>query len=148
MVTQKPNSGAPKKGAIKYSDKFGLDKERKKLGTVTDEKANPPTLSPGENFRIVKIVMTTSKKRYDMQNMETGELGHAKIPIAQFDVETENGQHLKLYSPNSAIVEACQNILKDPDFAASEDGTLAVPAEIGGVIEGKGEKGRGYLAFV
>ena len=146
MVAGK-TAGAPKKGAIKYSDKFGLDKDRKKLSTVTDEKANPPTLYPGQNFQITRIVMTTSKKRYDMQDIESGELVHAKIPIAQFDVTTEEGKNLKLYSPNSAIVEACQNILKDPDFAASEDGTLAVPAEIGDVIEGKGEKGRGYLAF-
>lgn len=146
MATQK-SAGAPKKGAIKFSDKFGLDKDRKKLGVRDDPNAKPPTVSPGENFQITKIVMTTSKKRYDGQDPETGEIIHGKIPIAQFDVTKEDGTVLKLYSPNSAIVEACRNILKDPDFGASDEGVLAVPAEIAEVIEGTGEKSRKYIAF-
>jgi hypothetical protein len=133
---------------IKFSDKFGLDKDRKKLGSVTDEKKKPvPVYSPGKNFKIFKIVISDSKKKYDHVSPETDEIVRGRIPIAQFDIVTEDGERQKFYSPNSAIVEACENILKDADFGADKDGNLSTPAEISEVIEGTGDKNRPYIAF-
>jgi len=136
---------ALKKG-IKFSDKFGLDKDRKKLGAVTNEKLKIPIYSAGVNFQITKIVITESKKRYDHTNPD-GEMTRGKINIAQFDVIKEDGTQAKFYSPNSAIVEACENILKDKDFGADKEGNLSTPAVINEVIEGEGEASRKYIAF-
>lgn len=124
------------KRTIKFSDKFGLDKERKKLTAGL------------KNFSILKIIITESKKRYDHINKDTDELTRGKIGIAQFDALLEDGKTIgKFYSPNSAIVEACENILADADFGADKEGNLTTPAEISEVIEGIGEKGRKYIAF-
>ena len=147
MATKEMKTASTKKG-ISYSQKFGLDKERKKLSTVTNDKATPPTLSLGENFSITRIVITDSKKRYDYVNPETEQITHGKINIAQFDGVLEDGTPYKVYSPNSAIVEACQNILSDADFGADKDGYLKEPAIIAGVMEGTGEKSRKYIAFI
>jgi hypothetical protein len=144
--TEKTNVST-KKG-ISYSAKFGLDKDRKKLGIVTNDKATPPTLSLGENFSITRIVITDSKKRYDYVNPETDQITHGKINIAQIDGTLEDGTPFKVYSPNSAIVEACENILADKDFMPDNEGYLSTPALIAGVMEGTGEKSRKYIAFV
>jgi len=126
----------PTRKSIKFSDKFGLDKDRKKLEAGL------------KNFEITKIVITDSKKRYDHVDRETDEITRGKIPIAQFDCILESGETGKFYSPNSAIVEACENILNDADFAVDKaTGILSVPALINEVISGKGEKGRNYIAF-
>jgi hypothetical protein len=135
MATKPEATKSPVKKTIKYGDKFGLDKERKKLEAGL------------KNFSITRIVMTESKKRYDHVDSETEETVRGKIGIAQFDCTLEDGSFAKFYSPNSAIVEACENILADVDFGANKEGYLSTPAEIGEVISGKGEKGRNYIAF-
>ncbi len=128
-------SGNVKGKSIKFSEKFGLDKDRKKLEAGL------------KNFSITRIIITDSKKRYDHIDKETDEITRGKIPIAQFDCLLEDGTPAKFYSPNSAIVEACENIIADPDFGVDKEGYLSTVAEIGEVISGKGEKGRNYLAF-
>jgi len=135
--------------SIKFSDKFGLDKDRKKLGAVnTPAVGNKPELVyPGKNFKIVKITKGYTKKKYDVLD-ENEEIIRAKIPIVQFDVVHADGSTGKYYSPNTAVVEACENILADPDFGADKEGNLQTPAEIDDVISGSGEKGRNYIAFV
>ena len=140
-----------KKG-ISFAAKFGLDKDRHKLGAVTDTKATPPIQAPmdfgGEGFSIIKIVMTDSKRRYSVTNPDTNEIVKVKIPIVQFDVIHADGSMGKYYSPNSAIVEACENIMEDKDFGYSkETGLLESPAVVNTVIAGKGENKRDYIAF-
>lgn len=131
MATAKQES---KKTSVSYGKKFGLDPNRKKLAAGL------------ENFDIVKIVLTESKKKYQHTG-EDGELTKGKISIAQIDIIDADGKTLLFYSPNAPIVEACENILKDEEFGAGENGTLSVPCHIDKVIEGKGEGNKKYLAF-
>jgi hypothetical protein len=148
MVTKtQDNKQVSQKKGLSYSEKFGLDKDRKKLGIITNDKIPVPTLSLGENFSITRIVITDSKKRYDYVNPETEQISHGKIKIAQFDGILEDGKAYKVYSPNSAIVEACENIMNDADYGINKDGFLTTPALIDRVIEGTGEKSRKYIAF-
>jgi hypothetical protein len=136
-----------KKKSLSYAGKFGLDPDRKKIGMKTDDTAKPATQFPGENFQIVKIVMGMSRKKYPVEN-EDGEMVHTKIPVVQFDIIHEDGSTGKYYSPNAAIVEACENILKDEDFGADkETGVLATPCEVSHLVEGKGAKNGKYVAF-
>jgi hypothetical protein len=141
--TQTKTSITENKKVVKYSEKFGLDKDRKKLGVETNSK----TVSPGKNFFIVKVVMTESKKRYDGADGETGEIIHGKKKIAQIDIITEDGTPLKFYAMNAPIVEACQNMLEDKDIQAGEDGVFKYPVLINEVVEGLGEQKRVYIAF-
>jgi len=124
-----------KTNTVSYAKKFGLDPERAKLDAGL------------KNFDILKIVVGESKKKYDHEDSETGEIVHGKIDIVSLDLLLEDGTIKKVYAPNAPIVEACQNILKDPDFEAKPDGTLGVPCHIDEVIQGKGDKNRGYIAF-
>jgi hypothetical protein len=151
VKTNEPTNKVLKKG-ISFASKFGLDKERHKLGAVTNEKATPPTVAPmdfgGEGFQITKIIVVDSKKKYSVTNEETNEIVKVKIPIVQFDAIHADGSIGKYYSPNGAIVEACQNIMEDPDFGYDKvTGELKVPAEITTVFAGKGENKRDYIAF-
>jgi len=145
MATKTEQKGTAVRKGISYSEKFGLDKSRKKLGATTDEKKG--TFNPGKDFSITKIVMGESKKRYDHEDKETGEIVHGKIGIVQIDGVTENGDPFKVFSPNAPIVEACENILADKEVGADKEGNLQTPVIIHEVMEGQGEKNRAYLAF-
>jgi hypothetical protein len=153
MATQKnENVSKVSNKGISFASKFGLDKDRHKLGAVTNEKSTPPTVAPmdfgGEGFLITKITEVDSKKRYSVTNEDTNEIIKVKIPIVQFDVIHADGSKGKYYSPNSAIVEACENIMADPDFRYNKaTGELGEPALINTVIAGKGENKRDYIAF-
>lgn len=152
MATPKEISKPVSKKGISFAAKFGLDKDRHKLGAVTDTKATPPTQAPmdfgGEGFSIIKIVMSDSKRRYAVTNPTTNEIVNVKIPIVQFDVIHADGSFGKYYSPNTVIVEACENIMKDKDFSFDEKtGLLENYAEITTVIAVKGENKREYIAF-
>ena len=134
--------------AISFSSKFGLDHERKKIGIETDEKAKPPTVSVGEDFEIINIKMTNSKRKYNKVNEETDEIEQTRIPIAQMDIRKKDGTIVKVYSPNSAIVESCNSIMNDPEFEYNkETGEVHVPCLIHSVISGKGDNKHEYLAF-
>jgi hypothetical protein len=147
-MAKQPESTKAVKEGISFASKFGLDPERKKLGVITNEKAKPPTLSPGENFSILAIKMSKTKKKYSHTDPETDELVEGKIPIAQIDIRTEAGEIIKVYSPNSAIIEACRAIIDDEDFGYNkETGKLSTPANISRVIEGEGSNNRKYIAF-
>jgi hypothetical protein len=148
VKTTEVNKVVSQKRTLKFGDKFGLDKDRKKLGArdVPALGTKPEIVSAGKNFSITRIVMTESKKKYD-NAQEDGEIARTRIPIAQMDILKEDGTPVKVYSPNSAIVEACQNILADSDFGADKEGFLQTPAEIAEVIEGVGEKNHNYIAF-
>jgi hypothetical protein len=129
-------SATTEKKGIAYGKKFGLDPERVKLTAGI------------KNFAIIYAVITESKKRYDSVDRDTDELVHGKISIAQFDARMEDGDVKKFYAPNSAIVEAIENIIKDPDFQYNkETGQFGEPCIINEVIQGAGEKGRKYIAF-
>ena len=142
-TTDKPSN----QRVVKYGEKFGLDKDRKKLGAETNEKSTPPVYSAGKNFLIVKVVMTESKKRYDGADPDTGEIIHGKKKIAQIDVILEDGSAAKFYAMNAPIVEACQNMLEDKDISADKEGVFGTPVLITEVIEGIGDQKRKYIAF-
>ena len=131
-----------KKKVVKFGEKYGLDKDRKKIGAVDNAERN--TKNPGENFQIFRIIVTQSRKRYETVN-DNDELVKGKIDIVQFDVTHEDGSEGKYYSPNAPIVEACKTILAD--IGADEEGFLKEPVEVSKVIEGKGDKNRSYIAF-
>jgi hypothetical protein len=147
MAKTETKINTPVKNGIRFGDKFGLDKERKKLGASDMPNAKPvPIYSPGENFSIVKIVMTKSKKKYSAEDEETGEQKKGLIDIAQIDVIKEDGTPAKFYSGNKAIVQSCEAIINDADFKVMPDGTLGVPCIIASVIEGVSGNFR-YIAF-
>jgi hypothetical protein len=152
MVDKKEIGKTVSKKGISFASKFGLDKNRHKLGAVTNDKIVPPVVAPmdfgGEGFQITKIIMVDSKKKYSVTNEDTNEIVKVKIPIVQFDVIHADGSIGKYYSPNGAIVEACQNIIDDSDFGYDKvTGELKTPAEITTVFAGKGENKRDYIAF-
>jgi hypothetical protein len=121
---------------VNYADKYGLPKDRIKLEAGL------------EDFDITKIQIVQSKKKYT-QN-EEGIDGNIKIvkkviDIAYIDVLFEGDKEAKkFYSPNSAIVSACKNMLKD---FGKPDGSLKEPMRIDAVKEGASESGKTYLFF-
>jgi hypothetical protein len=143
-ATTETKAGTARKG-ISYSEKFGLDKSRKKLSSETNDAKG--LYNPGKDFSITRIVMSESKKRYDHEDSETGEMTHGKIEIAQIDGVTAEGESFKVFSPNAPIVEACVSMLADKDLSADKDGWLSTPCIIHEVIAGEGDKNRKYLAF-
>lgn len=114
--------------AIKFSEKFGLEADRKKLSAGIG------------NFDIVRIEIKESKKDYKTQD------GEGKIKIAHFDVVMKaDGSTAKYYSPNGPIIQACKDIL-DSIGTKDKNGTLKEAVHIDEVAEA-GEKGREYLYF-
>jgi hypothetical protein len=141
---------------VKFGDKFGLPKDRKKLeGGIT-------------NISIFKIQIVKSKKLYDVteENPETGKIEVKKklIEIAYFDahpyemngekVAIDKKETLKYYSPNGAIVEACKDFVQafgaplNGEITTGLEYPLSQSVEIEKVGSKSGEKSKNpYLYF-
>lgn len=121
---------------VNYADEFGLPKDRMKLTAIDN------------SFNIKKISIVQSKKKY--KTTEEGIDGNLKviqkpIDIAYLDVLFEGEDEIKkYYSPNSAIVIACKDILKKYGRA---DGSLKEDIYINEVKEGISEAKNIYLFF-
>jgi hypothetical protein len=114
--------------AVKFSEKFGLESDRKKLASGIG------------NFDITRIEIKESKKDYKKKD------GEGKIDIAHFDVIMKADNSVgKYYSPNGPIIQACKDIL-DSIGTRDKNGTLKESVYIAEVAEA-GEKGREYLYF-
>ena len=117
---------------IKFSDEFGLEADRKKLAAGVG------------NFEITHIVMSESKKLYEVKDAD-GKTSMQKIPIVHFDVVQKDGAVAKYYSPNGPIIQACKDML-DKYGTKDKTGKLRESIFIAEVQEA-GTKGREYLCF-
>jgi len=119
--------------AVKFSDEFGLESDRKKL------------MAGIGNFEITHIVMSQSKKLYEVKSADGKSTEMKTIPIVHFDVKQKDGVVAKYYSPNAPIIQACQDML-DRYGGKDKDGKLKEFVFIEAVVEA-GTKGREYLYF-
>jgi hypothetical protein len=117
---------------IKFSNEFGLEADRKKLAAGVG------------NFEITHIVMSESKKLYEVK-ADDGKTSMQKIPIVHFDVVQKDGAVAKYYSPNGPIIQACKDML-DKYGTKDKSGKLRESIFIAEVQEA-GTKGREYLCF-
>jgi hypothetical protein len=105
----------------KFSEKYGLDKDRKKL-------------TEGLQFVITAIPSIHPSRAL-------GEDGKP-YEIAEINGTDEKGNVVKYYDTSSVIVENCKDMLKD----ARPDGTLKEEMEVK-VVSRTSKKKRDYLAF-
>jgi hypothetical protein len=107
--------------ARKFSEKYGLDKDRIKL-------------TEGLEFIIIGIPSVHASRA-------VGEDGKT-YDIAEINGKDKAGNLLKFYDTSSVIVEQCRDMLKD----ARPDGTLKEEMEVKTVLK-TSKKKRDYLAF-
>jgi hypothetical protein len=107
--------------ARKFSEKYGLDKDRKKL-------------TEGLEFIIVSIPSVHSSRA-------VGEDGKP-YDIAEINGKDDKGNLLKFYDTSSVIVEQCRDMLKD----ARPEGILKEEMEVKVVLK-TSKKKRDYLSF-
>jgi hypothetical protein len=127
--------------SVKFSDKFGLPKDRLKLDAGF------------RNFEIFKIEIIKSKKLYDVrEETEAGtKISKKLIDIAYIDAYEcdDNGKPqkdkiIKYYAPNAPIVAACKDILT---AFGKKDGMLTETVYIGEVATKDSEGKNAYLYF-
>jgi hypothetical protein len=127
--------------SVKFSDKFGLPKDRLKLDVGFG------------NFEIFKIEIIKSKKLYDVrEETEAGtKITKRLIDIAYIDAfecdnngKAQKDKIVKYYAPNAPIVAACKDILA---AFGKKDGTLTEGVYIGEVASKEGEGKNAYLYF-
>lgn len=135
--------------AKKYSEVFGMDKDRKKLD------ANDGS------FWIFKIAIVKGKKLYDKREEQDGKTIMKKEPldIVHFDVYAgdEEGfkkeNPIKFYATNQPIIDACQDMLKafgkkNPTKEEVENGIPLLEEFYVTVQEKQGTAKQPYLCFV
>lgn len=105
----------------KFTDKYGLDKDRKKL-------------SEGLHFIIISIPSVHASKAL-------GEDGNP-YEIAEINGKDMEGKEVKYYDTGSVIVEQCKDMLKD----ARPDGILKEEMEVIVILK-HSKKKRDYLSF-
>jgi hypothetical protein len=135
--------------AKKYSEVFGMDKDRKKLDKNDG------------SFWIFRIAIVKGKKLYDKrEDTDDGKTLIKKEPldIVHFDVHTgdENGfdkdSLVKFYSTNQPIIDACKDMLKgfgiaNPTKEQKEEG-IPLKEEFFVTVQEKQGTKQPYLCFV
>ena len=102
-----------------FSEKFGLDKDRKKLAN-------------GITF-IITAIPKIEKTRKEGEDYE----------IATIDGVDLIGEPVKYYGTNQAIIDACKTMLTD----AKPDGTLTEPIKVTVVERISEKRKKAYLTF-
>lgn len=117
---------------LKFSEKFGMDKDRKKLEAGVGK------------FNIVSIDIVEGKKDYEQRVDD--KLIKGKIKIANIDVIMDATKDVvKYYSTASAIISSCQDIVNE--LNKGKMGKLSEPVHIESVESRMSENKREYIVF-